>query len=833
VTKKKSKSEKKSTRNNSFLNSFDFEKYIPEKYQILAGFILILGVIVIYLAPAYFGGKSFQSGDIVTQYSFTNFNAKGDNYLWNPYIFCGLPIFGNAEWFDIIGNAINIFRRSFSALLANSYAGYSIYLFLIAIGTFLLMRYKKANIGVNIFTVLATVFSMGIITLLFEGHVNKLSTLSVLPLVLYFALKLKDKFNLMDAALLAITIKFMFSQWHVQIIFYIYAVLILFIIFYFIDSIRNKYVEVRKNLLKFTLLLMIITAAGAAMHYYRLGQMYEYTPYSTRGTKSISDLSAATPEKADANFYQYSTNWSFSPGEVLTFFVPSFYGFGNSVYNGPLTKNQDVEVNTYFGQMIFTNAALYMGIVILILALYSIFLCWKDPFVKLLTIMLVLALFLSFGRNLPFLFDLFYNYMPFFGKFRVPVMVLTVVQIIIPVLAGLGLMKIFALRENKSAKLSILFRNSLFVVMGLFVVSIVLSSSISEWFISRIQSSPNGSKLQQLFPYMSDMFLSDLKTVLILLALAFGGILAYLNHKINHQILLVIIIFISLYDLIRIDNRALHYRDDGDLSTKFIEPEYLKVIRDIGDSSTWRLLNLKQDGSLGSLSQNSNFHVYFLKEDLHGYSSLKPRSYQDLIDIVGLVNKTMWRMLNVKYIITEEMANFPGLVPIYNQGKTVVFKNEFALPRAYFVDSLSYAPALQILNKIKNDEFDPRQLAFTSDENLKLKINKTDSSAFVKITDYQELKITLDVNASGNNLLFLGNTFYPLGWNAYIDGNKTEILKINHGFNGLVIPKGLHTVEFIYDPPTYEQGKLLTLILNLVYLLAFIPLVIIKMRNKN
>lgn len=833
MTKKKNTLEKKMAKDKSFLNSFDFGNYIPPKYQVLAGFILIFAVIVIYLAPAYFGGKIFQSGDIVSQFSFTNFNAKGDNYLWNPYIFCGLPIFGNAEWFDIIGKMIGLVRQSYSSLLANSYAGYSIYFFLITIGSFLLMRYKKANIGVSIFTALTTVFSMGIITLLFEGHVNKLSTLSVLPLIIYFALKLKDKFNLLDAAILAITIKFMFSQWHVQIIFYIYAVLVVFIIFYFINSIKNNNVEVRKNLLKFTLLLIIITSTGAAMHYYRLGQMYEYTPYSTRGTKSVTDISASTIEKVDANFYQYSTNWSFSPGEVLTFFVPSYYGFGNSVYNGPLTNNKDMEVNTYFGQMPFTNAALYMGIIILLLAMYSIFIRWKDPFVKLLTIIIGLSLFLSFGRNLPFLYDLFYNYMPFFGKFRVPVMVLTVVQIFVPVLAGLGLMEIINLRESNSDKLNKLFRNSLFVIIGLFVISIVLSGSISEWFISRIQASPNGSKLQHLFPYMGNMFLSDLRTVLILLSLAFGGILAYLNRKISYHILLTVIIILSVYDLVRIDNRALHYRNDGDLSNKFVEPDYLKAIKNTNDNSVWRLLNLKQDGSLGALNQNSNFHVYFLEEDFYGYSSLKPRSYQDIVDIVGLVNKTLWRMLNVKYIITEQMASFPGLVPIYNQGKTVVFKNELVLPRAYFVDSLSYAPALQILNKIKNDEFDPKQLAFTSDKNLKLTINKTDSSAFVKITDYQELKITLDVNASGNNLLFLGTTFYPLGWNAYIDGNETEILKINHGFNGLVIPSGLHKVEFIYAPPTYEYGKILTLILNLIYLLAFIPLIVIKIKSKN
>ena len=50
----------------------------------------------------------------------------------------------------------------------------------------------------------------------------------------------------------------------------------------------------------------------------------------------------AKQNKANRNYYNYHTDWSFSPREILTFIVPSFYGFGISTYNGPLTKNQDV-----------------------------------------------------------------------------------------------------------------------------------------------------------------------------------------------------------------------------------------------------------------------------------------------------------------------------------------------------------------------------------------------------------------------------------------------------------------------------------------------------------
>ena len=71
-----------------------------------------------------------------------------------------------------------------------------------------------------------------------------------------------------------------------------------------------------------------------------LTQVWEYSPFSTSGTESILDKESGPHKKLKQHFYDYATSWSFSPGEVLTFIVPSYYGFGKSIYNGPLSQNQ-------------------------------------------------------------------------------------------------------------------------------------------------------------------------------------------------------------------------------------------------------------------------------------------------------------------------------------------------------------------------------------------------------------------------------------------------------------------------------------------------------------
>ena len=153
---------------NSFFNNIDFGKLIPEKYQVLSAFVVMTLLIVIFFAPTYFEGKVFQSGDIVTQKSYQTLLEKNESVHWNPYIFTGMPFFGGAGWNDIIGNAIRYVRIGFTSLLSNPYAGFSFYIFILGFAAFYLARYFKANIGISLFVTVSTIFSIGLISLLFE-----------------------------------------------------------------------------------------------------------------------------------------------------------------------------------------------------------------------------------------------------------------------------------------------------------------------------------------------------------------------------------------------------------------------------------------------------------------------------------------------------------------------------------------------------------------------------------------------------------------------------------------------------------------------------------------
>jgi hypothetical protein len=155
--------------------------------------------------------------------------------------------------------------------------------------------------------------------------------------------------------------------------------------------------------------------------------------------------------------------------------------------------------------------------------------------------------------------------------------------------------------------------------------------------------------------------------------------------------------------------------------------------------------------------------------------------------------------------------------------------NANALQRAYFVNRVEQKSNIEVLNMVKSNSFDPKDIAYVHDKNIK--VDKPDSTAYSKILKYSDEHLLLDVNASGNNFMFFGSTFFsgeadyklfkiPTGWRAYVDNKEIEIHQANHGFMGIVVPRGKHKVEFVYAPKSFYFSKYLVLFLSSISLIG-------------
>jgi uncharacterized membrane protein YfhO len=51
-----------------------------------------------------------------------------------------------------------------------------------------------------------------------------------------------------------------------------------------------------------------------------------------------------------------------------------------------------------------------------------------------------------------------------------------------------------------------------------------------------------------------------------------------------------------------------------------------------------------------------------------------------------------------------------------------------------------------------------------------------------------------------------------------VDGTPTRIYKTNYAFRGIIVPPGTHTVEFRYRSEAFEQGRTVSLAVNIAVL---------------
>ena len=107
--KTKQKQKLSSKEKQTFLTGFDLDKYIPLKYQVALFTVIILLLFLYFFSPIYFGGKTFQSGDIITSKSITTYAEQhSDGFtLWNPYIFGGMPAYAITVGWKGLGHALS------------------------------------------------------------------------------------------------------------------------------------------------------------------------------------------------------------------------------------------------------------------------------------------------------------------------------------------------------------------------------------------------------------------------------------------------------------------------------------------------------------------------------------------------------------------------------------------------------------------------------------------------------------------------------------------------------------------------------------------------------
>ena len=624
---------------------------IPEKFQDLVAIGAIFLIVFIFLGEAIFGG-GFNVSDNISSHSFVNYLEEADEAgefpQWVPYIFGGMPSYsallttGNRSWdvfrtipfgiTEIIGNAFD-----------SDVARMSCFYFLLGLGIYLLMRHKKHDRLIAFTMAVAAILSTYVITWVMIGHNTKPVVFAMFPFVFLFMEKLKEKFSLITLVLLVAAIHLMFEAGHLQMIFY---GALSFFIYFVVELIMSLKSKSHMPVIRSGALLFLASAIAFLMSSDRYLSSLEYQKYSTRGAAPIEqiaktsggDISAhdkeVNQEKIDSANYAYSTAWSYSPQEVITFINPGYFGFGTPLYTpeGRGSNTESFLLPTYWGQKNSEDSPPYMGIGVFALALLGLILYRKDSFVMALGVISIFSLFLSFGNNLSFLYDLFYYNVPLFNKFRAPSMALAMMHFAVPVLAGYGLSGIIQWRKTAGPKEYKLINAGLILSVGYLVFAFIFSAVFKGQYMSAVSSSPKIAYYSQQLATLPDIIWGNMMTDWYIVALIaiFINVLIYLfvKKKIKQTVFLIGIALLVIIDLWRVDVRRMEVSDKNMDESVFAQykPVY-EGLQAVKDTSVFRMVDL-----VGT----QNVNAYFLIESVNGYHAAKLRVYQDMLDVANL-----------------------------------------------------------------------------------------------------------------------------------------------------------------------------------------------------
>jgi hypothetical protein len=828
------------------------QPFIPEKYQDVAAIALILVSIMIFLSPVIFGGKTFVDADTIASHSFDTFvrDAAKDGLfpLWNPYIFCGMPAYGSLtvggeRLYDISAYLFGRVDSYFHIAMFNSPVGWVIFYYVIfGIGMYLLAFSKVQSRLAALIASLGAVFSMYIIIWVMVGHNTKISVIAFFPFIFFMLEKLRARWDWLYAITLVFVLHFAFLPSHVQMIFYMYLAFGIYLLFLLIRQLVKK--EEWKGTIRTGLVLAAVTIIAFGMDADKYLSVLEYNPYSIRGmAPTVVDngqtpkADQASPSQGTGLDYEYATSWSLAPGEMMTFIIPSWYGFGLHPYRGVLTRDQEFRLNTYWGPQPFTHAPQYMGIVILVLAIIGLVRNRKDPFVQYLGIAIIFSLLVAFGKEFPPIYNLMFNYFPFFNKFRVPSMILTLVQIFVPLLAAFG---IASLLKDRTASMPLdKERRWKFILGGLagfFALTIVLRGLFESIFqgvfpmqevggsIGRAVGSNDPNIVSELYKFVVDAVMIDIYFGVVSLLLVFGAFYFYIRNAVKLPVLAFVLILVVVADLWRVDKKPMEPKPAQEQANIFATPDYVQAMKT--DTSLFRVIRM-QDGQV----PYDNTLAYWRIHNAYGYQGAKMRWYQDMVEAAGLSNPIVWQLMNIKYIVSNKDINHPYLQLAFAGKEQKVYRFVGSLPRAFFVKKVETASGTDILKKIANVSFDPREVAYMIDK-PDFQIDSTIEGGTATFTHFGIQDFSLNVTAPARNLLFLSETYYPVGWKAHLDGTEIPIYRANYLFRTVVVPPGSHRLEMKFTPRGFYLGKYISLITNLVGIGGLGTIIYFKRKKK-
>ena len=781
---------------------------------IIAFFVVICFA---YFSPVMQGKRPAQ-GDVLQskamQKEIMAYKEKdGKGPLWTNQMFGGMPSY--QIWvqysYNVATYGIAVITKAFPNPVGT--------VLLLLLGAYFLFIVLKVNPWLAAAGAIAFAFTTYNFVLIATGHSNKALAIGFFaPILAGIILTMRGKY-ILGASLTALFLALEIRSNHIQMTYYLFLAILIYMGIELYQAYKNKTLPALGKAIGFLSVAVLLSVMVNAS---LLWTTSEYASETNRGKSNLTNAAG----KTEGMSKEYAYGWSQGIGESLTFLISDLYGSSSerkldeksevfkTVQGIGASPEQAIgltqQLPVYWGEKPGTSGGYYFGAIVCFLFVFGLFIV-RSRLKWWILSTTVLFILLSFGKNFPFVSDLFFDYFPLYNKFRAVESILAVVGLMVPILAFLAVkeaqegnidQKILIKKLTWSAAITGGFSLLVAVVPSLFFN---FKTSLHAEFVQQLSQAVQNNELGQkianaLIQDRMAIAKADAFRSFLFIAVGFAILWAFITKKMKMQMAYGLLGLAVLIDMWQVDKRYLNndnFKTQSELANTFTPRDVDNFILADKDPN-FRVYD--QSINTFSSANTTAFH-----KTIGGYHAAKLKRFDELIQnqLSKSVNQDVLDMLNAKYFITQDQQN----------GSYKMSRNATALGNVWLVKGVQFVKnADEEMKDISS--FDPKLEAIVDAKYQKM-IDTTrlgaDPTAFIKMEKYHPDHIEYSYSAPRDVIAVFSEIYYDKGWNMYIDGEQKPYFRADYVLRAAQLTAGNHKLEFKFEPKSYYMGEKISL----------------------
>ena len=800
----------------------------PQVWGFFLGMAVCAVVSLAFFFPDNFEGNTLQQYDM--QQGAANGHAAqvyeqqtGEKALWTNSLFSGMPTFQIAPEYP--SNSLFTWLNGVYGL---GLPGLSSLMFMMMFGMLIMLycwrlRWWYALIGA---------LSWGLISyfviIIGAGHLWKFMALSYVPPVIGgLCLAYRGRY-LAGAAIMALFAMLQLNANHPQITYYSAFVMGALVIAWLVRDIREKHL---RRWCAATAASVVAAALALGANSPALYHTYKYSKETKRAqselvaddaSRGVQTAKAADPKGPTGGLPREEIGgWSNTPSESLSLLIPNIKG-GASIRpekgaNVPLTLDNSSTCTTsmrdndrfgllsqfteYFGGKGMTNGPFYLGAIIMALFVLGCFIV-RGPTKWALLALTLFSVLLAMGNHFEALTDFMIDNVPLYNKFRAAETALVIACVCVPLLAMLGLQKLF---EEKDALHR--YKNELIASFG-FCLAVCVWAALAPGFFGEPFSADEAKWIEDAhaqlvedaapeaayFGYFNAAIdsIREIRLGIVqadamrsALFLAIAAVLLYLSlsGRLKRAYGVAGLGLLVVVDMYGVDKRYISSDSYTNSVEAFARGFYADPLA--ADSIDNAILRDKGYYRVADFDEFGGYRRSYYHNMVGGYHAAKLNRYNDLIDTHTIFEPSVLNMLNAKYVIFNRHLE----------------ANPRACGPAWLVDSVRYVDGARAeIDGLKG--LDTRHAA-VADRSFAAVLGEAAATApgdTVVLASHTPNKLEYTVKSARGGILVCSEVWFPWGWQATIDGKDAQIGRVDYVLRALKVPAGTHKVSMVFDP---------------------------------